>query len=139
MRRSAGEVDRLDRARLIDVAGPPAPPGKLGERSWVTRTERERRQGNPIELTDEPGLIVVELTGDQYATRSEQLLDQLAHRPVAWWTRLIETATAGFVSSPHQATSAGADDRDDGDRQVAYPSAVASRVEMPISGTLVAR
>src|SRR5215213_2390429 len=114
MRRSAGEVDRLDRARLIDVAGPPAPPGELGERSWVTRAERERRHGNPIELTDEPGLIVVELAGDQNATRSAQLLDQLAHRPVARWIRLIETPTTGFVAGPQQATSAGADDRDDG-------------------------
>src|SRR5215207_3576937 len=114
MRRLAGEVDRLNRARLIDVAGPPAPPSELGERSWVTRTERERRQGNPIELTDEPGLIVVELTGDQHATRSAQLLDQLAQRPVVRWTRLMETLTTCFVASPHQATSAGADDRDDG-------------------------
>ena len=34
-RRSAREVDRLDRSRVIELPGLPTPPGKLGKRSGV--------------------------------------------------------------------------------------------------------
>ena len=72
---SAGEVDRFDRAGLVDIAGLPASPCELGERSWVTRAEWERGQGNSVEPIDESGLVVVELTGHEQRAGFAQLLN----------------------------------------------------------------
>src|SRR5215207_5361302 len=98
---SAREVDWLDRSRLIDDPSPPTPPGELGERSWLTHSQGARRQRNSVDPSEKPGLIVVDLAGDEDWARFAQLLDELAHRPVPRRTQLSETLSAQLIASPH--------------------------------------